>query len=100
MAVYCGIDWAEGHHDIALVDDDGRLLGKRRIQESVEGFAELGVMLAAAGDSADEAIPVADGRSAGAAGCRAAGHGPTGLSDQPAGGGPLSGTHVGVGQEE
>ena len=59
VAVYCGIDWAEGHHDIALVDDGGKLLGKRRIQESVEGFAELGVMLAAAGDSADEPIPVA-----------------------------------------
>ena len=37
MAVYCGIDWAEGHHDIALVDDDGKLLAKRRINESVEG---------------------------------------------------------------
>jgi transposase len=59
VAVYCGIDWAEGHHDIALVDDDGRLVGKRRIKESVEGFAELGVMLAAAGDNADEPIPVA-----------------------------------------
>jgi transposase len=59
VAVYCGIDWAEGHHDIALVGDDGKLLGKRRIHESVEGFAELGVMLAAALDSADEPIPVA-----------------------------------------
>ena len=59
MAVYCGIDWAEGHHDIALVDDEGRLLAKRRINESVAGLAELGVMLAATGDSADEPIPVA-----------------------------------------
>jgi len=57
--VYCGIDWAEGHHDIALVDDEGRLLAKRRINESVAGLAELGVMLAATGDSADEPIPVA-----------------------------------------
>ena len=24
MAVFCGIDWAEGHHDIALVDGDGQ----------------------------------------------------------------------------
>jgi len=59
VAVYCGIDWAEGHHDIALVDDEGRLLAKRRINESVAGLAELGVMLAATGDSADEPIPVA-----------------------------------------
>ena len=59
MAVYCGIDWAEGHHDIALVDDDGKLVGKRRIDESVEGFAELVAMFADLGDSVDALIPVA-----------------------------------------
>ena len=59
MAVYCGIDWAEGHHDIALIDGDGMLVAKRRISESIEGFAELTAMLAAAGDSAADPIPVA-----------------------------------------
>ena len=59
MAMYCGIDWAEGHHDIALVDDEGRLVAKRRIAESLDGVAELTAMLAAAGDSAEEPIPVA-----------------------------------------
>ena len=59
MAVYCGIDWAEGHHDIALVDSDGVLVGKRRINETVDGVAELSAMLAAAGDSAQAPIPVA-----------------------------------------
>jgi transposase len=59
MAVYCGIDWAEGHHDIALVDGDGVLIGKRRIEESLDGVAEFTAMLAAAGDSAEAPIPVA-----------------------------------------
>ena len=59
VAVYCGIDWAEGHHDIALVDDEGKLIGKRRIHESLDGLAELTAMLAAAGDSAEAPIPVA-----------------------------------------
>lgn len=59
MAVFWGIDWAEGHHDIALVDNDGTLIAKRRIDESVDGVAELSAMLAAAGDSAEEPIPVA-----------------------------------------
>ena len=59
MAVYCGIDWAEGHHDIALVDSDGTLVAKRRISESADGFAELTAMLAAAGDSAADPVPVA-----------------------------------------
>jgi transposase len=59
VAVYCGIDWAEGHHDIALVDSDGKLVAKRRISESLEGVGELTAMLAAAGDSAADPIPVA-----------------------------------------
>ena len=59
MAVYCGIDWAEGHHDIALVDDEGRLVAKRRITESLDGFAELATLLAEAGDEAEQPIPVA-----------------------------------------
>lgn len=59
MAVYCGVDWAEGHHDIALIDDEGKLLAKRRILENVDGLAELTAMLAAAGDTAEQPIPVA-----------------------------------------
>ena len=49
--VFCGIDWAEKHHDVALVDADGNLVAKRRIADSVAGFAELTAMLADAGDS-------------------------------------------------
>src|SRR6266581_2119281 len=29
MDVYCGIDWAEDHHDIAVADRDGKLLALR-----------------------------------------------------------------------
>ena len=47
MKVFCGIDWAEGHHDIALVDELGWLVAERRINETVAGFAELTAMLAA-----------------------------------------------------
>lgn len=59
MAVFCGIDWAEGHHDIALVDGDGTLVARRRIKESLEGVAELTAMLAAAEDGVEAPIPVA-----------------------------------------
>lgn len=57
--VYCGIDWAEYHHDVALVDQDGQLIAKRRIGETGSGWDELLAMLAEAGDSADDPIPVA-----------------------------------------
>jgi transposase len=59
LKVFCGIDWAEQHHDVALVDEQGQLVAKKRITETVDGFAELVEMLAAAGDRADEQIPVA-----------------------------------------
>jgi transposase len=59
MAVFCGIDWAEGHHDVALIDGDGSLIAKRRINESLDGVAELAAMLATAGDSAETPIPLA-----------------------------------------
>jgi hypothetical protein len=50
LKVFCGIDWAEQHHDVALVNDQGQLVAKKRITETVDGFAELVEMLAAAGD--------------------------------------------------
>lgn len=59
VGVFGGIDWAEGHHDIALVGDDGRLVAKRRISETPAGLAELLIMLAETGDSPEEPIPVA-----------------------------------------
>jgi transposase len=59
MDVYCGIDWAEDHHDIALVDRDGQLLARRRISDDAAGLAQLLALLAEHGDSGDERIPVA-----------------------------------------
>ena len=49
MKVFCGIDWSERHHDVALVDQDGTLIAKRRIGESMADFAELLTLLAEAG---------------------------------------------------
>jgi transposase len=57
--VFCGIDWAEDHHDVALVDTDGKLIGKRRIGDDAAGFSLLLQLLTDAGDSAEEPIPVA-----------------------------------------
>ena len=41
MDVFCGIDWAEDHHDIALADRDGQLLARRRISDDAAGLATL-----------------------------------------------------------
>jgi len=57
--MFCGIDWAEDHHDVALVDHDGKLIAKRRISDDAAGFALLLELFAETADSADEQIPVA-----------------------------------------
>jgi transposase len=59
MEVFCGVDWAEDHHDIALVDRDGQLLARRRISDDAAGLALLLDLLTEHGDSADDPIPVA-----------------------------------------
>jgi transposase len=59
MDVYCGIDWAEDHHDIAIVDRDGKLLARRRISDDAAGLAALLDLLAEHGDTPGDLIPVA-----------------------------------------
>ena len=59
MDVFCGIDWAEDHHDIALAGRDGQLLARRRIGDDPAGLAQLLALLADHGDSADHPVPVA-----------------------------------------
>jgi transposase len=59
LDVFCGIDWAEDHHDIALVNRDGQLLARLRISDDAAGLAALLELLAEHGDSAEDPIPVA-----------------------------------------
>ena len=53
MKVFCGIDWAEKHHDVAIVDDRGQLVAKRRIGDNAAGLRSLLEMLAEHGDAAE-----------------------------------------------
>jgi transposase len=59
MQVYCGIDWAENQHDVALVDDHGTVVAKRRISDDAAGFGQLLALLAEHGDQAGRLVPVA-----------------------------------------
>jgi hypothetical protein len=59
MKVTCGIDWASDHHDVALVDADGKLLAKARIGDDLAGFNQLLSLLAEHGDASADPIPVA-----------------------------------------
>ena len=99
MDVYCGIDWAEDHHDIALVNRDGTLLARRRVSDDAAGLAALLALLAEHGDTPGDLIPVAIENPARAAGRVPARHRPPGLPHQPDVGGPLPGPALG-GREE
>ncbi len=57
--IFCGIDWAEGHHDIAFVDQDGIQVAKLRISDDSAGFHALIELLTQHGDSTEDPIPVA-----------------------------------------
>ncbi|WP_406300097.1 IS110 family transposase [Embleya sp. NBC_00888] len=56
--IYCGIDWAESHHDVAVINDAGELPAKRRITDDAEGYRILADLLADHGDDPDDRIPV------------------------------------------
>src|SRR5260221_9237172 len=59
VPVFCGIDWAEDHYDVALVDQVGVVLTERRIDDDATGYQLLLALLAEHGDDQGEPIPVA-----------------------------------------
>jgi Transposase len=59
VKLFCGIDWAEAHHDVAIIEGDGQLVAKKRIADDPARLAELIEMLTAAGDCAPGPAPVA-----------------------------------------
>jgi len=58
LSLFCGIDWATEHHDVAVINDDGSVVARGRISNDASGFAALLSLLAEAGDSAADPIPV------------------------------------------
>ncbi len=44
--LFVGDDWAEDHHDVDLVDDEGRRLSRKRFPEGVTGLAGLHALIA------------------------------------------------------
>ncbi|HEX2681846.1 MAG TPA: IS110 family transposase, partial [Candidatus Dormibacteraeota bacterium] len=44
--IFVGIDWAEAHHDVCLVDEAGHVLAKRRVPDGLEGVGKLHALIA------------------------------------------------------
>jgi len=59
MKMWCGIDWAEHHHDVAIIDESGTLLARLRTTDDASGFTALLELLATHRLDAVTDIPVA-----------------------------------------
>jgi transposase len=44
--VFLGVDWAEEHHDVCLLDGEGNRLEKARVPEGIEGVARIHALVA------------------------------------------------------
>ena len=45
--IFVGIDWAEAHHDVCVLDEAGAILAKGRVPDGVDGVARLHEVVAA-----------------------------------------------------
>src|SRR5215468_2946018 len=70
-----GIDWSERWHDVCLMDESGAILGRRRIEDSLDGLTCLQSLLAEhAEDPAEVAIGIETPNGLMVRGLRAAGY--------------------------
>jgi hypothetical protein len=55
MRLFVGDDWAEGHHDVEVMDEAGTVLARKRLPGGVAGVAQLHVMAGGLlGEDADD----------------------------------------------
>ena len=54
--IYLGIDWAEDHHDLCLLDEAGERLATAPVPDGVEGLRRLHELVALHADSADVVV--------------------------------------------
>lgn len=56
--IFVGVDWAEAHHDACVMDEAGKVLGRAKVPEGIEGVARLHALVA---DHAQEPAEVVVG---------------------------------------
>jgi Transposase len=56
--IFVGVDWAEAHHDVCVLDEGGEVTGRARVSDGVAGVARLHALI---GEHADEASEVVVG---------------------------------------
>jgi transposase len=78
MRLFVGDDWAEDHHDVEVMDEAGKVLGRRRLPEGAAGMAQLhglvGGFLGGDADAAEVVVGIETGRGPWVAALAAAGY--------------------------
>jgi len=54
--LFVGVDWAEDHHDICLMDEQGKVIGSKRVEESLQGAAQVHALIADWADDPGQVI--------------------------------------------
>jgi hypothetical protein len=54
--IFVGVDWAEAHHDVCVLDDEGSVLERRRVLDTLEGLRELVELAATHADEPSEVV--------------------------------------------
>lgn len=54
--IFVGIDWAEAHHDLCVVDEHGEVLGKTRVVDGIEGVRRLHELIAELAEQPDDVV--------------------------------------------
>jgi transposase len=54
--VFLGVDWAEEHHDVCLLDEQGTVLGRARVANSLEGVSRIHALVADHSDEPGEVV--------------------------------------------
>lgn len=54
--IFVGIDWAEAHHDVCVLDPEGEVLATRRIPDGLEGVTTLHALLGGHADDPAEVV--------------------------------------------
>src|SRR5258705_4084369 len=58
--LFVGDDWAEDHHDIEIVNEQGRRLARRRLSEGLDGVTRLHALIASVMPNGWDELPAAE----------------------------------------
>jgi transposase len=54
--LFVGVDWAEAHHDVCVLDGEGRVLGRKKVNDTLEGVRDLHALLVACTDEEPDIV--------------------------------------------